>query len=509
MKAKKQEVNPTRRSFILKLSGMKFFNQINTFPGLLNFAPAKLFPLLIMVSTCLSAATQKKNSPPKGTMEVGIARIDITPYKPIRLSGYLRMDARINESEGVSQTLWAKAIAFGSDTQNPAIIITADLAGIQAHMVKEVAIKISKKRKFNPDNLVINTSHTHSGPDMGNSHNMYFDPLLPVDQLGRIAEYLDSLTIKLEQVALAALDNRKPAFVAWGQGTVNFAMNRRVIKDGKWVGHGQVPDGPVEHSMPLMRITNTAGKLRSVLVGYGCHGTTLIYDKNTVHGDWIGEAQRIMEENHPGIIALVAQGCGGNADPAKRNTLEYAAMHGKSIADEADRLLKTNLIPLTVPPVVRTKKIQLPFDHVPDAEEFIAMTEEGGAKGHNAEVHLERIVRGVPIETALTYPIECFSFGDKLAMLFLGGEVTAEYSLRLKKELGADRLWINAYTNDVKAYIPTKKMIPEGGYEVEGSMYYYDHPFRFSDTIENRIIKAVYGVLPPAFTSKVKKPLRN
>lgn len=488
---------------------MKLLNPKKISPGSFNFIAGRFFLVITMVSTCLYTAAQKKNIAPTGTMEVGIARIDITPYGPIRLSGYLRMDARVNESEGVLEPLSAKAIAFGSDTQNPSIIITADLAGIQAHMVRQVATNISKKRKFNPDNLVINTSHTHSGPDMGNSHNMYMDPLLPVDQLGRIAEYLDSLTIKLEQVALAALDNRKPAFVAWGQGTVNFAMNRRVIKDGKWAGHGQVPDGPVEHSMPLMRITDINGKLRSVLVGYGCHGTTLIYDKNKVHGDWIGEAQRIMEENHPGIIALVAQGCGGNADPDKRNTLAYATMHGKSIADEADRLLKTTLIPLSVPPVVRAVKVQLPYDHVPNVEEFIAMTKEGGAKGHNAEVHLERMVRSIPIDTALTYPIECFSFGDKLAMVFLGGEVMAEYSLRLKKELGANKLWISGYTNDVKAYIPTKKMIPEGGYEVEVNMYYYDHPFRFSDKIEDIIINAVHEILPPAFASKANKPLRN
>ncbi|MEO6948778.1 MAG: neutral/alkaline non-lysosomal ceramidase N-terminal domain-containing protein [Ginsengibacter sp.] len=475
----------------------------------------KIILALIILNTSLITLAQKNIKLPLGAMEVGVSKIDITPYGPIRLSGYLRVGARINESQGVLGSIWAKAIAFGSD--NPSIIITADLAGIQAHMVKEVAMNIAKKRKFNPDNLVINTSHTHSGPDMGNSHSMYFDPPLPVDQLGRIAEYLDSLTIKLEKVALQALDARKPSFVAWGQGSVGFGVNRRVIIDGKWVGFGQANDAPVDHTMPLMRITDTNGKLRSLLVGYACHGNVLSMDIDKVHGDWIGEAQRLMEENHPGIIALVLQGCAGDVDSKLRGTLADATSDGKSIADEAERLLKTHLIPLTVPPVVRTKKIQLPFDHVPNVKEFIAMTEKGGkheavnsfpskeaSARHNAEVYLERIVRGIPIDTALTYPIECFSFGNKLAMLFLGGEVMSEYSLRLRKELGTDRLWINAYTNDVKAYIPTKKMIPEGGYEVETNMYYYDHPLRFSDKIEDIIIEAVHSILPQIFKTKVK-----
>ena len=452
--------------------------------------------LTIFTGDALTVSAQKNAKQTTGTIQVGVARMDITPYGPIRLSGYLRYGNRKNESEGVLQQLWAKAIAFGSDEENPSILITADLAGIQAHMVKTVAENVAKKRKFNPDNLVICTSHTHSGPDMGNSHSMYFDPLLPVDQLGRIALYLDSLTIKLEQLAIAALDSRKPSLLAWGQGTVGFAMNRRVIKEGKWVGHGKVADGPVDHTFPLLRIADANGKLKALFVSYACHGTTLLDDINKTHGDWIGEAQQAIEERHPGIIAMVAQGCGGDADPDLRGTLAIAAKHGETIANAADSLLATPLIPLTVAPSVKVKKVQLPFDHVPDVKEFIEMSKAGGAEGHNAEVHLERIVRGIPIDTALTYPIECWTFGDKLSMVFLAGEVVADYSLRLRKELGTGRLWINAYTNDVKAYIPSKRIIPQGGYEVEGNMYYYDHPFRFSEKIEDIIIKGVYDVLP-------------
>lgn len=462
-----------------------------------------VYTVVLLVLCCHSASAQKSSKTKvPGTVDVGVARMDITPYGPIRLSGYLRYGARKNESEGVLQQLWAKAIAFGNDAQGPSVVITADLAGIQLHMVRSIANKIAKKRKFNPANLVICTSHTHSGPDMGNSHSMYFDPLLPVDQLGRIALYLDTLEMKLEQVALQALDNRQPSLLAWGQGSVGFALNRRVIKEGKWVGHGKVPDGPVDHTLPLLRITDPNGTLKAVFVSYACHGTTLLDDINKTHGDWIGEAQRIMEEHHPGIIAMVAQGCAGDSDPNLRGTLEFAAQHGKSIADEADRLLSGPLKPLTTAPAVKVKTVQLPFDHVPGTREFIEMTKAGEAKGHNAEVHLDRMVRGIPIDSTMNYPIECWTFGNQLAMVFLAGEVVADYSLRLRKELGTERLWINAYTNDVKAYIPSKRIIPQGGYEVEGNMYYYDHPFRFSERIEDIIIKGVYDLLPASYKPK-------
>jgi hypothetical protein len=458
---------------------------------------------LIVLSGKAGIAQNKKATGTK--IEVGVAKIDITPYSPIRLSGYLRWGQRNHESEGVIQQLWAKAIAFGSDEQGASVIITVDLAGIQAHMVAEVGKYLSTKLKFNPENLSICASHTHSGPDMGNSHSMYFNPPLPKDQLARIAAYLDSLTPKLEKVALEALNNRKPSYVSWAQGEVDFALNRRVIKNGVWVGHGKVPDGPVDHHLPMMKIADTDGKIKAIFVEYACHGTTLFDDINKTHGDWIGDAQVAIEANHPGAIAMVAQGCAGDSDPNLRGTLAISKLHGEEIAKEVERLLSTPLKPISEPPSVRVKRIQLPYDHVPDVKEFTELSLDSSAKGHNAEVYLDRIVRGIPIDSTLTYPIECWTFGKELAMLFLGGEVLADYSVRIRNELGSDKLWINAYTNDVKAYIPSARNIKEGGYEVEVNMYYYDHPFRFSTRIEDIIIKAVHDIIPATYQFKTLK----
>jgi len=462
-------------------------------------------PVVAMAACLFLSETIFAQKNISASMDVGVAKIDITPYGPIRLSGYLRWGARKVESEGVLQQLWAKAIAFGNDVQGPSVLITVDLAGVQAHMTAEIGRYISRQTKFNPEHIAICASHTHSGPDMGNSHNMYFEPLLPVDQLGRIAEYLDSLTLKLEKVALEAIKNRKPSLLSWGQGEVGFALNRRVIKNGMWVGHGKVPEGPVDHSLPLLRVTDLKGNITALFVNYACHGTTLGEDLNKTHGDWMGETQRLIEVNHPGAIALVAQGCGGDSDPDLRGKLEYTTRHGQTIANEVERLLTLPLQPLTQVPLVRFKKVRLPFDHVPDVAEFIELSKAGGAKAHNAEVYLDRMVRGIAIDSAMTYPIQSWTFGDQLTMLFLGGEVLADYSLRLKKELGANRLWINAYVNDVKAYIPSKRVIKEGGYEVEGNMYYYDHPYRFSEDIEEIIINAVHSIVPSLNKNKVSK----
>ena len=87
-------------------------------------------------------------------------------------------------------------------------------------------------------------------------------------------------------------------------------------------------------------------------------------------------------------------------------------------------------------------------------------------------------------------------------MVNLAGEVVVDYSLRLKKELGARRLWINAYSNDVPCYIASRRVINEGGYEAVSSMYYYDKPSPFSEEVEDLIIHAVHDLLPETFTQK-------
>jgi hypothetical protein len=95
--------------------------------------------------------------------------------------------------------------------------------------------------------------------------------------------------------------------------------------------------------------------------------------------------------------------------------------------------------------------------------------------------------------------VQTWTFGRELAMVFLGGEVVAEYALRLRRELDGPRLWVNAYANAVPCYVPSRRMYPEGGYEVDGSMDYYGWPTRLQADTEDRLIGAVRGIVPGEF----------
>ena len=86
-------------------------------------------------------------------------------------------------------------------------------------------------------------------------------------------------------------------------------------------------------------------------------------------------------------------------------------------------------------------------------------------------------------------------FGDNLTLVALGGEVVVDYALRLKHELGNENLWLAAYANDVFSYVPSNRILIEGGYEADYSMLFYDFPTRWAASIEDTLIKAVHELV--------------
>ncbi len=426
---------------------------------------------------------------------VGVAVVDITPTYPIRMSGY---ESRKTESTGVESRLKAKALAIG-EGQGLSVLLAVDNCAVPGKLADEVAAKLEKSFGLPRDRFVVCSSHTHAAPSLANGIPFIFGGAVPTDQLERIERYTREVTVALEEVAVAAIKNRKPARLDWGQGKAGFAVNRRVLKDGRWVNFGITPDGAVDRSLPILRISDLDGKLRSVLVGYACHCTTLEGNFDKLCADWAGYACEELEQSHPGALALVVIGCGADANPQPRGKLQDAKTHGTEIAREVERLLKETLTPVPGTIDAKYRRIELPLGKPRSRDELGEMTKIPGAQGYFAKVMLERLDRGEPTPKMVNYPVQTWSFGDELAMVFLGGEVVADYSLRIKRETKPGRLWVVAYSNDVTCYIASQRMLPEGGYEVDSSMIYYDRPARLGTAAEDTILNAVHELLPDRF----------
>lgn len=265
-------------------------------------------------------------------IQVGLAAVDVTPAGPIRLMGY---GSRQTETEEVAQRLQAKALALGSDAEGPAVLITVDNCAVPASITEEIARRLLEKSGVARERFAICASHTHAGPCLtGAIPNIFGEDISP-EQQEHVDSYTRRFTDLLEQVASTALAARRPGRLARTRGTVTFAANRRKMLDGKWVGFGVNPDGPVDHDLPMLRVTDPDGKLRGLLVSYACHATTV--KSNRLHGDWAGSAQQMIEANHPGAIAMIAAGCGADANPSPFDE-ELVDQHGK--ADAAREAIK-------------------------------------------------------------------------------------------------------------------------------------------------------------------------
>ncbi|HEY6169502.1 MAG TPA: neutral/alkaline non-lysosomal ceramidase N-terminal domain-containing protein [Verrucomicrobiae bacterium] len=418
------------------------------------------------------------------THEVGAAKVGITPEYPVRLSGY---GNRRTEHEGVEQHIFAKALAIGSDADAPAVLVTVDNCGVSAAIRDEVLRRVAGKSKLVNDHFAICSSHTHCAPMLAGVLPNLFSMDIPTEHQTRIDRYTRELTDKLEQVVLAALADRKPAALAWGVGHVSFAHNRRAFAFR-----------PEDHSLPVLRATGADGKVRALLTSYACHCTTI--SSNKVHGDWAGCAQEFLEKEFPGAIALTAIGCGADQNPNPRGTYELVREYGDALGTEAKRLAAISLKPLAAKLECRTKQIQLPFDTLPTRDEWTKKAQDKGANvAYHAKKNLARLDRGEKLPTRLPYLVQVWNFGDQLAMVFLPGEVVVDYSLRFKREFDSERLWVNGYCNEVPCYIPSKRVVTEGGYEGASAMLYYDRPTRFAPEVEELIAGAVHELMPKAF----------
>ncbi len=444
------------------------------------------------------ASGAKTGATERRPLNVGVARTDITPTEAVPLTGFYRRNQLIS---AVQQKLWAKALAFDGANGKPAVIVTVDVLGVPDSFRAAVIAKLPKDANLDVSQLTISASHTHTAPQIkGVAKYIDADYDKHADVIDRYAAFLLE---RIAGVVKAALDDRTPGHVDWAQGTVSFGVNRRLLDaNGKWRGFGKNPDGPVDHDLPVLRVSDGDGKTRAVYVNYACHCTTLM-QAEYVHGDWAGDAQAAIEKAHPGAVGMVSIGCGADVGPNNygKGNLAAPKANGDMIAAEVTRLLGTKMTPINSAPEIAHTLINIPYDPLPSEAEWrsLVATGKGGARHAYAVDVVKHLDAGGKIDGSFPYAIQSWMFGDDLAMVFLPGEVVIDYAVRLKSELDGSRVWVSSYSNGAPGYIASKRLYAEGGYEVDSSRHFYGQPSRLSITTEDLIIGWVKRQVPNAY----------
>ena len=407
-----------------------------------------LFPLIAafgLVAGVLSVA-QPVDSP--APLKAGVAQQIITPAMNMWMAGYA---SRKKPAEGKVQELYAKALALEDVAGKRFVFVTLDLIGILPSLRMRMEEKVQKAYGLPPESILLNASHTHSGPEYR----------VEKGREKEAQEYTAFLEERMMKVIGDAITDLKPAAVSWSRSRCGFAMNRRLPSPTGYQNSPN-PDGPVDHEVPVLQVVSPEGQARAVLFGYACHNTCL--GEFQYCGDYAGYAQEYLQENRPGFVALFMNGCSGDQNPYPRRggvvpgltALDLAKMHGRSLSNAVE-------VAMQVPKRVVGGPIRAAYEKV-----SLDYTPEKKRAPH-------------------LYPVQVARFGEALTVVALGSETTVDYSIRLKRELSKDSAtWVAGYSNDYTGYVPSLRVLKEGGYEAQAG---------WAEDVEERIVKKVHELV--------------
>jgi hypothetical protein len=287
----------------------------------------------------------------------------------------------------------------------------------------------------------------------------------------------------------------KPATISTGMGGCDFAVNRRTNVENdvpRILEQHESLKGPVDHNVPVLAVRNAEGQLQAVLFLYACHNTTLSFQQYS--GDYAGFAQLAVEAKHPEAIAMFAMGCGADQNPLPRRTVELCQKYGNALAASVETVLSQPM--KSAEPRLQTafEQVDLPFDGEFNLTELQTQASKDDYLGRWAKLVLEELAdartQGTELPQSYPYPVQVWRLGLDQYWIALGGEVVVDYSLNFRAKFGPNT-WTGGYANDVMAYIPSRRVWQEGGYESNAFNVYDIVAVRWCPDIEARITAAV------------------
>ena len=418
--------------------------------------------------------------------QAGFASTKITPEGPVWMSGYASRD---RPAEGTRTELWAKVTALQDSRGKLGLLISMDVVGMGKAVSDAICDPLMQELELTRSQIVINASHTHTGPVVGdNLSTMYF---LSEEQQAAVRQYTSQLIDKVIRCAMRAANSKVKVDIRYGVGQSRFGVNRRnnpemLVPKRRFEGQLQ---GPVDYSVPVLRFVNEKDRTVGILFGYACHATTL--SDYQWSGDYPGYAQKFLQARFPEAVAQFFAGCGADINPLPRREPRLAVQYGAALAQAVAETLDGVMEPVL--PQLQTSFVSedLFFDRIPSRDLLRSQVESKDRfVASRAQKWLKVLDGGKAIPSGHAYPVSWWRLGSSVDLVGMGGEVVVEYALALREKYGSS-VWAMGYSHDVMAYIPSRRIWDEGGYEGASSMIYYGLPDRWSGTVEEDVLRII------------------
>jgi hypothetical protein len=387
------------------------------------------------------------SSPNEETLLAGMAKINITPDKPVKLSGYA---SRKDLSQGIHDSLFARAVVFEKKDKR-IVFLSTDLIGFYGGSAEYIKKSLSEKFNLRDSELFLTAIHTHSGPTLSIEEQAVHPNNF---------EYTKKLNERLIIVLGEAFNNMEPVLIGAGVGSCPVGVNRRELvfdaAGNSQIKLGRNPYGVSDKEVTVVKICHPNKEVKGLLFDYATHSTSLGPKNYIISGDVHGLAEQFIENYLANnIIAPAFVGASGDIDPWYRilptlktgnGWIPESVLLGTFLGEEVVHVLE-KISDLK-------KEIEINSKHSP-------LKLPGKEKGEN------RIGENIPWREL---NITVARLGD-IAFVGLGGEVLSEIGKAIKAASPFTHTFVITHCNGAAGYVPPKQLYVEGGYEIRTSPF--------------------------------------
>ncbi|SEF88762.1 neutral/alkaline non-lysosomal ceramidase N-terminal domain-containing protein [Sphingobacterium lactis] len=426
-----------------------------------------------------------KSSAKQAVFQAGIGAVDITlPY-----NRSAKKDSKTATSQKIHDKLYAKALVLDDGSTKIAMIV-ADNQGIPGWIIDEAKTKIERETGIPIENIMISSTHTHSGIYAGS----------PVNTNKSFDNYQNLLVRKLAESAKSAFNNLKPAQIAWGSfNEPRYVHNRRWytktansnpfgLMDSVTTNPGYTnqknlikPAGPTDPEVSFIALKSSDGKPMAIFANYSVHYIGV--PSTDISADYYGEFGKVLANkfgvnNLTDFIGIMSNGTSGDINSldygAPKESIQHYSKINKVANDLADNLIKKyNSLEFQswVPLKSVNKKISIKLRGPSTVmRRNMGNAQKRSSKSNNAKEKQQRYyaVRVGAMEK--NYPqspqinLQVFKIGD-LAIGAIPFEVFAETGLKIKKLSPFKDYFTIGLANGQWGYLPTPNQYKKGGYE--------------------------------------------
>jgi len=409
----------------------------------------------------------------------GWSQIDATPPLGLPMGG---RGPRFSLGAELIDSLAAQVVVLEDGKGARTLWMSIDMIGMAWPQTSGFRQELSAMTGIPFEAIVINFSHTHSGPMSG-----FEGYATTKEKPAELAAYESDLLARCTKMTLEAVDRLQDVTVHIHRGASAIGINRRRRNADGSMDMGPNPDGFYNPDLWLMNLVATSGDDRCVLFNYGCHPVMVYgFAWDGVSADWPGICRRrLVESLGDGVHAQFIQGLAGNVRPRRLANLDDGTFRkstpddylatGQEIADDVVAALTEGGQEITLDLVCASGFAMARKDHtkIPDISHWELLAESDEELHQNlGEYWRDRLRSGIPPVRFLPWAVGLIRLAEGHQVAWLANEVLAEWLPLLREWLGDSNLVAWGYCQDGRNYMPTDELIHEGGYEVDRANTY-------------------------------------